>query len=163
MRPLRLVALALLALLIHTLVPPSSEQVRNGTAAKTPAETHLTSKAAGGAKPVPEEGPWLASRQYFHEEPRTNFETTCIDYLLPAIGEKTVCDATEMRELFGLSPDKVPLGLSLAEFVERIIVPATGSRQDEIASHCKAWLQTGLSALVLPLLLVEWFWFHRRV
>src|SRR4051794_4646282 len=96
--------LALLALLIHTVMPPSSEQVRNGTGAKAPAETHLTSKAAGGAKPVPEEGPWLASRQYFHQEPPTNFESTCIDYLLPAIGQKTVCDARAMSELFGLSP-----------------------------------------------------------
>jgi hypothetical protein len=106
--------LALLAFLIHTLVPPSSEQGNNGVGTKAPGGIHSASKGAAtgkpvgsedapAGKPVPAEGPWLASRQYFHQEPPADFKSTCLDYLLPTSVQKAPCDTAAMGQLFGLS------------------------------------------------------------
>ena len=95
--------LALLAFLIHTLLPPSSERVTEPANGAAKASASL--KAHNGsavAKPVPEEGPWVASRQYFHQELETGFESTCLDYLLPPMQEKTACDPSQLETLYGL-------------------------------------------------------------
>jgi hypothetical protein len=97
--------LALVAFLMHSFVPPPSEQ-KSGDSTRTTGEAHGGSSTnAEKPKPVPELGPWLASRQFFHQEPRTDFKSTCLDYLIPPLGEKGVCTGAAVKKLFGMSAD----------------------------------------------------------
>ena len=58
---------------------------------------------------VPLEGPWLASRQYFHQEPAANAHDACMDYLLPDLGKSPPanCSSSELRALFGLGAEDI--------------------------------------------------------
>jgi hypothetical protein len=92
--------LALLALFIHSVVPPSSEQKD-----APPEPNHSTGgvpHTAVQAKSAPQSGPWLASRQYFHRTPPDDFKTTCVEYILPHLSQEPICKVSALRELFGI-------------------------------------------------------------
>src|SRR4051794_5777475 len=94
--------LALLAFLIHAFVPSSNEGGSGPPARdKAAVEAHSTSKLEAPDKPVPAQGPWVASRQYFHQEFPSGFKSECIDYLLPPLGTSVKCTGKDLRELFG--------------------------------------------------------------
>jgi hypothetical protein len=103
--------LALLALLFHSMSPGTDEkQSKSRTQVSDKSQNisqkHATSPGAAQLKQPPNAGPWLASREYFHAEPPDDFETTCIDYLVPRLQQTVTCDRNALLELFGLEASK---------------------------------------------------------
>jgi len=97
---------ALLVFFVHALVPPAGERA---AAPGKQSEDSSSSNAPAAAKMVPLEGPWLASRQYFHQEPAANAHGACMDYLLPDLGKSPPanCSSSELRALFGLGAEDI--------------------------------------------------------
>src|SRR4051812_18471170 len=95
--------LALLAVLMHAFVISPNEGKSGATSGdKQGGQQSLTSNAETPVEAAPAQGPWLASRQYFHLEPPSTFKSDCMEYLVPQLGVSAQCNTQTLRELFGL-------------------------------------------------------------